>query len=416
MPAASSLIVTSLALPAVSATNVLRGRSESWSGVHLQKAFQTEAADSYPPGPTDPHFAVLAAGGCTGSTWVWQVLGNLMHAHYEAAAGTAEGDSWLPITFGSGLYKKEWLKDLGCTEHGQAPSVCEGKRVRCRPAERLVDQWSKLDGSATCSLVPDQVSKLSTNYTVWSDPRPKMQAKLYQQWGAAEQSHRRRMMRPPTGQRYIMPLVVFKGHLHDDYTAVWKTLNPQRTRMVGLVRSNALDRLTCQTFDCFVDGSIGFPVDGSGKRHQMERCMLRRRLSGFEDFKVYLDPRNLLAALRDRQKAKHQFWWKNPSVGMAASEAVDVVSLEDLSAFESSANPAGEDWQTSVDGFFRLMQGLGLPANKSVIRKILWREMPKNDDGSFHTRQIKRHRDEIYNADEVRAAIQGTEFAEFWRD
>jgi hypothetical protein len=30
------------------------------------------------PGPTDPHFMIIAAEGCTGSSWLWRVFGDMV--------------------------------------------------------------------------------------------------------------------------------------------------------------------------------------------------------------------------------------------------------------------------------------------------------------------------------------------------
>jgi hypothetical protein len=374
-------------------------------------ARSSSEVESQPPGPFEPHFMIVATSACAGSKWVSKLLKRLVHAH------TAKKHN-LPMMLGPTDCVKEvgnwdcdmeWLKKSHCGKDGLvSASVCPGKTVQCTVADRVNDVWGALSGQTRCEN------------------------------DAGEQKM------AESSPHYVMPVVLFHNHLNSWGTGwrntakkrkekeesasliskeMWKNLNPQNTRVVGIVRRNTLDQLMCTINDCLVSKSYGKVVfeNGTQVRNSWKNsssCVTttkwsQRGSSASARLKIKLDLTSPDIVTRLQTFASQKDWWTKGENNLNAKGfSVATVAYEDLAMYEHSTEKRGPEWGTSIDSWVELLQSLGVAATPSIIQQVL--EQTITSGTSFEVGNTP-HSEDLFNPAEVKAALVGTEFERFWR-
>ena len=75
---------------------------------------------------------------------------------------------------------------------------------------------------------------------------------------------------------------------------------------------------------------------------------------------------------------------------VAAGFDIQTVINEELTLFEYFTDADGPEWQRSETAFVTLLQSLGLPANKAVIRQAMDGFMAKDGAGNYVARRFVR--------------------------
>ena len=157
--------------------------------------------------------------------------------------------------------------------------------------------------------------------------------------------------------------------------------------------------------------------------------------------KVVLDTKKLLGALDDMTVGRSQRWWVQPNLrdqGLDANwdgtdglptgfgKAVRIAarpgeyyeaSVEDLSAFEYAiAEKNSPAWATSVQAWIALLDSLGAPAEFGTVLTVLQQEMFHAGGERKAPRTLVPHASTVHNAKEVKALLETTQYASFWRD
>ena len=215
------------------------------------------------PGPLDPHYMMMVSSGCSGSSWVWQMVVTLLDAHHLDDPSSVL-PAMLPPSAENQASRKEWLENRNChskPEAGEragesaapwtAPSVCTGLDVQCVQSARLGDTWSGMNGG--CGGGKNLNPKVLTD-------RQAAMAKI----GAYADGTR----------GYVMPFTALRFAIDPDG---WDMLTPRNTRVASSTRTNVLDQLICKVKDCFVKDDVAVRVDEAGRTISSDGCFQRRQ-------------------------------------------------------------------------------------------------------------------------------------------
>lgn len=308
-----------------------------------------------PKGKVQNHIAMLLSKGCSGSSFIWEVLKDLINMHGVHV--------WAP---GKQMFHpdKEYFEAhrLVCTEK---KTGIQHFWPRGDPLKTIEKAQMVLDGRIKCQ---EKILKGPTVFFMVGTP-----------------------MAPD----------VYEGVL--DF--MWK----QNASIAGMHRANLLDSHVCYSKDCFGPyGNHDYPVL-FGKKSDL--CFQRRKLnkSDAEGYKVNLDPNTLWNALDYAEIFYRRRGWKwMPLRKKYGLDLMKTSTFESLMAFEYTPGPKSASKSTA--GFVTLLEGLGVPVDWNIVEQHVLKLQ-----ADIGLKKKKHHHEEIYNAKEVQRALKGTEFEWMWR-
>lgn len=301
--------------------------------------------NGHPVKHSEGRIVMLPGKGCSGTTFIWTMMWDLLQAHGERI-------------FWPCKHSKEFLHDKKLC---LASPYClgeDGSKVFWPkdPLERLEAAHNLLNGKSPCKDGLETLESHSTN---------------------------------GTGSR----VMVFYGNSADDVqaAAVDFLARDPRNAVAGTVRANSLRHTICMAQDGW--GGAGYQVYENGTKSDLG---IERRSSS-EKVMVKLNAGKIQAILRRKAKllaGGQQF----PSGQLAEALtkhgiAADFVTFEDLAAYEYNA----EDMPRSLEAWATLLTRAGVKVQPELVKAAL--------RPGAGTRTEKPLKDVIYNYDEVRSAV-----------
>ena len=192
-------------------------------------------------------------------------------------------------------------------------------------------------------------------------------------------------------------IFLFKIHyLFDD--EITESLEQLGTKFALSYRNNVLDRAICASRDCFAQGTLGHQVYTNGTR--ADTCFDRRNINNETFLANFNDTKSLLSKMRK---------WASEDVALKNEykrfyDPGEAVAYEDL--FEFEYTDSDEVFQQSIQAWSRFLRGLA-DINIPILENVLIKH--KNS-----LQATPPYHEVIYNFDEVKAAIEGSEFEHFF--
>jgi hypothetical protein len=199
----------------------------------------------------------------------------------------------------------------------------------------------------------------------------------------------------------------------------WASLKPmfEKLNMFAVIgtRANMLDQIVCQVKDCFV-ATYGSPVDEHGQESDL--CFKRRgdvtenptskeKLTEKDEtsvstvYKAKIEANLLVRHIEIELKVVDIARKNLESAGIFPK----TVFAEDLLGFQT---PVPTAFKRAVAAWSVLLQSLGVSPDEEIVESFLWRYRNTYPEPPDHV-------DVIYNFDEVRDTLNGTEYAHFIR-
>eukprot|EP00039_Didymoeca_costata_P006256 m.88696 g.88696 ORF g.88696 m.88696 type:complete len:378 (+) comp13182_c0_seq1:382-1515(+) len=314
---------------------------------------------------TTPHFMIIFATGCSRSTWMYNLLVNIIKRTGKQRLFNHKKEMIRPLHY----CPPKWDRNVSLKYEWQCekedPLPCTQRAMIASAAAKMFDNHCNKDGD----VVPGQTTL-------------------------------------PT----IIPMVVFPEHLpRHEFFSIVKPLM-KNSLGIGLYRSNPLSQTICFVRDCFTP-TAGYPVDENGTKSNL--CF-KRRYHPEVKIRAHIQP-GYGRFLVSKQFRRFTHWWESDKrvQKILGTRRMSAFSSDVMSAFVFDGMRHSKAWNTSRDAFVDALEALGSPVDLKIIEHEMWRSVAEHSKGDeditttkFKARKESRYEDLIANAPTLKESMK----------